>query len=146
MCETALPRSSFYAQRLGSNGLSAECRDCHNRRARASYRTKSRPRAKTLYQHAATRARKKGLPFSITIDWVKDRIEAGVCQVTGIPFQLTLTGQRNLYGPSLDRTDPQQGYTPENTRVVLFGYNALKNEATPAEAKGVILAMAGALA
>lgn len=38
------------------------------------------------------------------------------------------TGRANPYGPSLDRINPSDGYTPENTRVVVWALNAMRNE------------------
>ena len=84
--------------------------------------------------------------FDLTTDWVKERLDAGVCEVTGIPFRFDLSGHRNLYGPSLDRTVPEEGYTRANTRVVLFAYNSAKNGASPQETREMFLAVAGALA
>jgi hypothetical protein len=124
-------------------GRASECKGCSNKRNNASYRNSPRARAKVLVSHARTRAEKKGLAFELDIEWAFKAIAAGSCEVTGLPFDLSLTGARNLYGPSLDRVDPTMGYTRENTRVVLFGYNACKNTASETEVIDFFRTVAG---
>lgn len=136
---------AFYRQAKGLHGRASECKSCFNNRTNDRYRTSPRARAKVLTQHAKVRAEKKGIAFELTIDWVHAAILAGSCQVTGLPFDLTLASMRNLYGPSLDRADPSKGYTKENTKVVLFGYNACKNAASVDEAIAFFHAVSGAL-
>lgn len=86
-----------------------------------------------MYWAAKGRAKKKGVPFTITLDWAKARY-AGVCELTGIPFVL---GQRGSgpkpYSPSIDRIDPAVGYTPENCRFILWAVSALKHVGTDAD-------------
>ena len=55
-----------------------------------------------------------------------NKLNVGICEVTGIPFTYGLNA-RNPWSPSLDRIDPSVGYTLENTRVVVWIYNAAKN-------------------
>lgn len=86
-------------------------------------------KASNLVRYARRRARLKGLTFEITKEWVEARIRSFYCEATGLPFDLTkIPGRRNPYGPSLDRKDPSQGYTRENTQVVVWIYNTLKSD------------------
>lgn len=80
-------------------------------------------RARHLIGGARQRAKKAGLPCTIDIFWVYDRLDSGVCEVTGIKF---INGNKKNYPftPSIDRIDPNLGYTPENSRLVLFCVNA----------------------
>lgn len=65
--------------------------------------------------------------FSLTLDWVTKKIEAGFCEVTGIKFDLGGDGApARPFTPSLDRTDSSLPYTPENTKVVVWIYNRAK--------------------
>nr|WEM05543.1 endonuclease [Ralstonia phage BOESR1] len=91
-----------------------------------------------MWNAARQRAKVKGLEFSITQDWVEERLQAGRCEVTGIPFDFTFN---RIWSPSLDRVDNALGYTPENTRMVVFIYNSAKNTGTDAD----VLQMATAL-
>lgn len=74
------------------------------------------------------RSRAKAKDLECSLDWrdIQQRIEAGACEVSGIEFDLTAPKAWNA--PSLDRIIPQQGYTPENTRVVLYAVNTMAND------------------
>lgn len=81
-------------------------------------------RAQCLIASARTRARKKGLIFGLD-DFEADlqrRIDAGFCEITGVPFDLS--PGRKFNSPSLDRINPSDGYVPENIRVVCHAMNA----------------------
>jgi hypothetical protein len=90
-------------------------------------------RAKALFHSARKRAKKYGIEFTLTREWITRRIERGVCEVTGLPFDMGVNHgdgserfARRPFGPSLDRTDPAGGYTPGNVKVVVCVYNAAK--------------------
>ena len=92
---------------------------------RKKYRSTPRGKAVQLHSGAKHRARSQGREFDLTKDWVTERIEAGVCEITGIPFkweQGTLH-VRNPYAPSIDRIDSSEGYTADNCRLILWGLN-----------------------
>lgn len=81
-------------------------------------------RGKILSADAKQRAKRKGMPFTLTeadIERIDKTATDGVCEMTGLPFDLT--GGRTWNSPSLDRIDPQRGYEPGNVRVVLLGLN-----------------------
>ena len=80
-------------------------------------------RAVELLRSAKRRAKEKGLPFTLTKKWVMDRLGSGICQDTGMAFDLSMTGGRNKLAPSIDRHDLSQGYTPINCRVVIWAWN-----------------------
>jgi hypothetical protein len=54
----------------------------------------------------------------------------GVCQQTGIPFDMTLGTKknRNPFRPSIDRISSDGGYTQDNVRVVLTLVNIAKSD------------------
>lgn len=111
------------------------CRSCENKWVRTTKPWNSD--AKRTYQRhvyqtrrgmrlvcdAKLRAKKKNLPFSI--DWrdIQTRIERGLCEVTGLPFDLN--ARKTWNAPSLDQIVPGGGYTPENVRVVLYAVNVM---------------------
>ena len=81
-------------------------------------------RAKVLVATVRTRARKRGLEFDLDehVQDLQRRVDMGVCEVTGQPFDLS--PGRKYNSPSLDRIDPSKGYTHRNVRIVLNLVNA----------------------
>lgn len=88
-------------------------------------------RARTLVNGARRRAEQKGWAFDLTVDFVRQKIEAGVCEATGLPLELLgrikSTG-RPSRSPSLDRKDNSKGYTMDNVWIVCDQYNRAKGE------------------
>lgn len=76
-------------------------------------------------------AKKKGIKFTITQEWCKERW-TGCCELSGIPFVLS-TKHSGPYSPTIDKIDPTQGYIPENCRFVLYVINSLKSTLTDKE-------------
>lgn len=85
----------------------------------------------TLYHEAKRRAAKASLTFSLTRGWVAERLDAGTCEATGIPFawpdyEAGLLNAAGPYSASIDRIDPTKGYTPANCRLVVWIFNRAK--------------------
>ena len=74
------------------------------------------------------RAREKGIDFTLTIDWVEEKLSRGVCEITGIAFVLGTI--RHPFLPSIDPIDSNKGYTPENCRMILWMLNAAKGDSS----------------
>lgn len=113
------------------------CRDCENswvretkpwqserKRAYQQERRKTH-RGFSLTNDARRRALEKGIPFDL--DWreIQERINTGLCEVTGLPF--CLDEPKSWNAPSLDQIEPSKGYTRLNTRVVLYALNTMAN-------------------
>lgn len=96
-----------------------------------------------LLRSARSRAAKAGLPCTITAEWIKSRLEAGRCEVTGIPFARA-RAMHCPWSPSLDRIVGKLGYTPENVRLVIWAYNAAKGGWTDEDTLTVALAVVDA--
>jgi hypothetical protein len=90
----------------------------------AKFRATARGAATYLYYNAKRRARIDGLEFSLTKEWILAAVENGKCQITGLPF--TFENGRKPFAPSLDRTNPLMGYTPDNVKIVVWMYNSCK--------------------
>ena len=58
------------------------------------------------------------------------RIEAGACEMTGMPFSLlpTKLASADPFSPSLDRMNSRKGYTRDNVRVVATAFNFAKGQ------------------
>lgn len=83
-----------------------------------------RGRANKLMCNIRKRSKEKGQKYDITLDWLEERLALGVCQVTGFPFDFETP--RSPYSPSIDKIDPEKGYTQDNGQVVIWMYNTAK--------------------
>lgn len=124
-CNQILPIDLFTKNTSVLGGYGGHCKPCHNHKNRNRHykRTKDADyRASTLLRAA------KGRHDTVTItkEWVAERIERGFCEVSKLPFELDLGKPARAYTPSLDRIDPNKGYTPDNTQVVCWIYNRAK--------------------
>ena len=102
-------------------------RERHRQKSRA-YRATPDGRSNRLYHGAKKRAKNLNMEFTITEEWVAEKVKSGFCEVTGLPFKL-VEGW-NQFAPSLDKTDPTKGYTPDNVKVVVWCYNTAKGVGT----------------
>ena len=140
VCETRKALREFYMHSSSLGGYRTQCKACCRKREAQrkatipkdvrskSYRDWRRVnRAKALLTIARYRAKQKGLEFDLDGHEVaiQDVIDAGVCELTGVPFNLD--DGKTWDSPSLDRIDSTQGYTPRNVRVVLYCVNVMAN-------------------
>jgi len=101
------------------------------RNKQEEYKKTPMGRGRSLAGGASARAKEKGLPYDLTPTWVAERLQVGLCEVSGIPFVLDgLNGEnkRHPFTPSLDRIDSTKGYTRDNVLVVCWIVNSFKNE------------------
>jgi len=80
----------------------------------------------SIWNSAKKRAKNKNLNFDIQIEDIKIPTE---CPILGV--KLEYGGGDN--GPSLDRIDPNGGYTVDNIWVISAKANRIKNDATAEE-------------
>jgi hypothetical protein len=84
-------------------------------------------RAAVIFNRVKKRAKAQGVPFDLTLNWVRAQLERGTCEMSGIRFDLRVD---HPYGPSVDRKVARVkggGYTIDNCRMVLNMVNmALK--------------------
>lgn len=135
----------FDKDKRNHDGRGNVCKSCRSKAVRGKYTGSLRHRAGALYQRARYRAEAKGLDISISPEWVEEILKQGVCQATGLPFDFSLGHIRNLYAPSLDQVVAGAGYTKDNTKVVLFGYNAAKSTVSHDEVAAFFKRVAGNL-
>lgn len=85
-----------------------------------------------LYRDAQKRAKRSGIEFEITPEYLKTLYEQcdGCCVVTGLPFDCRRSDDyaRAPYRPSLDRIDNRKGYVFGNCRLVLWFVNQAMGE------------------
>lgn len=111
---------------FGYNTVCKECRKVDSKR-QYSYQT---PEYKLFY-NAKWRAQKNNFPFNIE---ETDIHIPELCPALGIPLDSEL-GQMNA--PSLDRIEPDKGYTKGNIAVISYKANMIKSNATFEEIKAV---------
>ena len=127
-CRKEKPLEDYSQQPKCKGGRHPRCKTCLNRESRERYakKGKSIPPSRLLYNNAYTRAKTKSLPLTITQEWVQTKLDQNYCEVTGLPL-----GRSNTpFAPSLERVIPSQGYTPENTKLVVWIYNRAKGSGT----------------
>jgi hypothetical protein len=138
VCETVKPLSGFYKSTAWKDGYRRTCKICfgvaeRTRKALIPAETKAaqfkayrrEKRAKVLLALAKHRAKLRGLPFSLSETPIQTIIDAGYCQLTGIPFNLD--NGKTWDSPSIDRINSVKGYTPDNVRVILYCINVMAN-------------------
>ena len=86
-------------------------------------------RAQTLFWAAKRAAKKRNLPFDLDVDWIENKLIAGYCEVSGLPFAFTSlktgkggAGSQNPFSPTLNITTPKKGYLKSNIKVVIWMY------------------------
>ena len=111
-----------------SNGYGTLCQRQASRKSMAAF--KQREPISHLITQARARAKKRGLPCTITKE---DLVVPERC-----PTLRILLNQGDLQSAySLDRVRPSLGYVPGNVRVISFRANSIKRDATPEEIQGV---------
>lgn len=118
-------RMEDYLSRIGEEGRKERAAKQRKKRrenpmADRAYQIKYRRThaAKNLIRHARRRAEKKGIPFDLDKHEaeVQARIDKGRCEMTGT--KLSLINGRTHDSPSIDRINPEKGYTIGNIRIV----------------------------
>jgi hypothetical protein len=90
----------------------------------------------TLTIHSTRhRAKKLGIPFTLTVDWLKNNTPE-ICPVLEIPLVRGIENGLDS-SPSIDRLIPELGYTQENCRVISHRANTIKSSASPKELRKV---------
>jgi hypothetical protein len=83
-------------------------------------------RANIFVNHVRVLSRKNGWACDLTKEWFQERLKAGVCEMSGLPFDME--SKRSRATPSVDRIDPNGPYTKANCRMIIWFLNrALSN-------------------
>ena len=96
------------------------------KKASIKYRSGLKSKINLLFRTSEKRAVKNLWDFDLTKEWIKEKIEAGHCEVSGEMFSCKVgefSTHFNPYTPSIDRIDPSKGYTMNNCRMVLACVN-----------------------
>lgn len=88
---------------------------------------KKRNPIKVFKQRVKRRAKEQLLEFDLDLEWFEEKIKHGLCEVTHLPF---VSSEKKMapFAASVDRTDPNKGYTKDNCKMVIWAYNACKGD------------------
>jgi len=87
------------------------------------------PEMKTIYNRLATSAKKRGIPFDLTITELNNLSFPITCPILGIPLKYN-RGKAEDNSYSIDRINSNLGYTIDNIIVISLRANKLKNNAS----------------
>jgi len=80
-----------------------------------------------LLANARQRARRYGVPCTLTRADVRELLTPMRCAATGLPLiPNTGKGKPSALSPSIDRIEPARGYVPGNVRLVCFRFNEVR--------------------
>ena len=101
--------------------------DKKNIMARAARdRARKRNRARFMLLIIKAACNREGIEFNLTEEWLRPKLDLGVCELSGIPFDME--GKLTQNCPTIDRIISDKGYTANNCRLILWSINrALKN-------------------
>jgi hypothetical protein len=128
-CQEVLPFTDFGNHKGALFDLANECKECRKPKSKADYASKSHEQL--LFEWARSRAKKKGLEFTITVD---DIVIPERCPVFDYPL-IRMPGHKMgpIHTATLDRIDSTKGYIPGNVQVISEKANRIKSDATPFE-------------
>lgn len=92
--------------------------------------------ARFFYDRARRRARRLGLPFTLSVQDIRDLWpQDGRCPALGVLLTPNIgeegdVGKASSNSPSLDRIDPAQGYVQGNVAVICLLANSIKTYTT----------------
>lgn len=97
--------------------------------------------ARCLFHRCKAAAKRKGLPFDLTVEHIEKLLEPMVCPMTGVTLIITAKGDRHPLQPSIDQIRPGEGYVIGNVRVVSWIYNRAKGMDGDEDVKAFALAL-----
>lgn len=152
-CGLVLPLSEFYKIGTSTGRVRSDCKECCKARVCLWQRTEAvRERrrlsaqqnaGKYLYNHTRHRAKDRGLSFTLTEEWFVEKVKAGVCELTGLPFGKIL--ENDPYAPSPDRIVNEIGYEDGNGRMILWWLNQAKKAMPEDQFQRCIADLVGAM-
>lgn len=91
-------------------------------------------RAAKMAQTCKANCKFRGIEYDLPLEWFVEKLRTGFCEVTGLPFDLSLPprtqrGCRTLsFAPSIDRIERGGPYTAANVRMVVFIFNVARSD------------------
>lgn len=114
-CGAEKPHSSFHKHKGCKDGINSVCKECRKPLSKKSWSSKTTEYK--IWSRAKSRAQLKGLDFDLEVE---DIVVPDYCPVFKTPMDI----------PSIDRHDPNKGYTKDNIVIMSNRANVLKNDGT----------------
>lgn len=140
LCNTEKDFSEFLQDKSAKDGCRNQCKECLRERHNKAYEKRKVSHLQSLrkfretlkgathtsFKAAKDRCRKSGVPFDITLEYVRDLMDkqGGKCAITG--EDLIPKGGRKA--PSLDRMTPELGYVVGNVQWLSWKTNVIKQD------------------
>ena len=87
------------------------------------YYLSTKGRAAHMLNNARRRAKEKNVVFDLTTDWLLEKLDKGICEVTGLPMAVNINGGKghnnNPFSPSIDRINQKGDYAVSYTHLTL---------------------------
>jgi len=111
------------------------------------HRASPEGRAHHMIGNCKSSAKRRNIHFDLTAKDIAPAVEAGQCQLTGLPFDFNPPKGKgfNPYAPSVDRIDNNKGYVASNVRVVLWAVNSALSESSDEEMLPILKSMVKAI-
>lgn len=145
LCNKTKPIEEFLKDKAQKKGYRNQCKECLRKRNNKTYhkrkdslnknmrdfRSTVKGATTTSFCAAKLRARKENLPFDIDLEYTRELWDEqeGKCALTGEPFVI----KGGWLAPSLDKIDPEKGYTKGNIQWLTQRVNLLKSNMTNEE-------------
>lgn len=124
--------SDNYVIRGHKDGRCHQCKLEQNKAARKNYSDEKRlyKVLQSRFLNAQERAKRKGIPCTITKDFLLDlwNKQNGLCAVSKIPMTYELDEGRIYTNVSIDQIHQGKGYTEDNVQLVCSAVNQLKSD------------------
>ena len=121
-CGDSKDLSEFNRNRNKRDRRGAYCKVCSSEYYK-EYMISPRGMALRMVRDAKRRSKRDKIPFSLNSLDLIDRLETGICELSGLPFVLG-SNEQSPYSPSIDRIVPAMGYAPDNIRIICWSLNA----------------------
>lgn len=135
-CNQEKEYEDFYKDSKRPEEYRSTCKSCYLKKYKYTVSEKGREnwrrykRSKKgiitcLLNNAKDRAKRNNLPYELDYEWLEAKIDAGVCELSHLPFVHESRGafKCSPYAPSIDKINPKDGYTKNNCRVICFCVN-----------------------
>lgn len=136
-CGTAMSVAANKAHQ--ANLCSTVCRKARAA-SNATYRRQSSATSHllSLLAQAKSRSAKKGIEFSLSRDFILDLYakQGGKCALTGRSFIASKSpgnSRTHMNTVTIDKIDPNKGYTPDNVQLLTYMANVCKNAFSTAD-------------